>query len=90
MKNKIKKIKPLVKAASELSLGISIVVAILLGVAIGFVLVKIFNIKWLFWIGVFWGVGGAILNIYKAYKRQVESLNEYVNRDKSKQDTTID
>jgi F0F1-type ATP synthase assembly protein I len=90
LKNKIKKIKPLVKAASELSLGISIVVAILLGVAIGFVLVKIFNIKWLFWIGVFWGVGGAILNIYKAYKRQVESLNEYVNRDKSKQDTTID
>ncbi len=27
-------------------------------------------------LGVFWGVGGAILNVYKAYKKNVESLNE--------------
>ena len=26
--------------------------------------------------GVFWGVGGAILNVYKAYKKNVASLDE--------------
>ena len=34
------------------------------------------GIGWLFWLGVFWGVGGAILNIYKAYKRQLDEYKE--------------
>jgi F0F1-type ATP synthase assembly protein I len=71
------------EAVDDLSLGISIVVAVLLGVGLGYLLVYIFDIFWLFWIGVFWGVGGAILNIYKAYKRQIKSLEEYVKKERS-------
>ena len=73
------KYKKVVVAVDGLSLGISIVVAILIGVLIGIFLKNMFGSWWLFWLGVFWGVGGAILNIYKAYKRQKASLDELAN-----------
>jgi len=71
--------KKVVEAADGLSLGISIVVAVLLGVAIGYGLRKLFGYEWLFWLGVFWGIGAAILNVYKAYKKQKKELDELAN-----------
>lgn len=70
------KFKNLANTVSGLSLGISIVVAVLLGVGIGIGLKNIFNVSWLFWLGVFFGVGAAILNVYKAYKIQQRDLKE--------------
>lgn len=65
------KLKKIVEGADSLSLGISIVVAILLGVGIGLWLKSMFDSPALLWLGVFWGVAGAGLNIYKAYKKEL-------------------
>ena len=67
----------LVEGADGLSLGISIVVAILLGVGAGMLMKSSFGYDWLLWLGVVWGVGGAIMNVYKAYKKQVASYEEF-------------
>lgn len=74
--SKAPKYKKIIEGANDLSLGISIVVAVLIGVAIGLGLKKLFGYDWLLWLGVFWGVGGAVLNIYKAYKKQKKELDE--------------
>ncbi len=66
----------IIEGAEQLSLGISIVVAILLGVALGIGMKSLFGIGWLLWLGVAWGIGGAILNLYKAYKKQMRELDE--------------
>ncbi len=76
--NKEPKYKKTVEGLDQLSLGISIGVAILMGVGIGFGLKSLFNQTWLLWLGVFWGVGAAINNIYKAYKKQKRELDELV------------
>jgi len=73
------KFKKIVSAADGLSLGISIVVAILIGVGLGLFMRNIFGYEWLLWLGVFWGIGGAILNVYKAYDKQKKSLDELAN-----------
>ncbi|BCZ16988.1 Arginine biosynthesis bifunctional protein ArgJ [Helicobacter sp. NHP19-003] len=78
------KFKPVVEGANALSLGISIVVAILLGIGVGYGLVKLTGIVWLFWLGVAWGVGAAILNVYKAYKQTKKELDELANDPKYK------
>ncbi len=70
------KLKKIVSAADGLSLGISMVVAVLIGVGLGLFLKNIFGVAWLLWIGVFIGVGAAILNVYKAYEKQKKSLDE--------------
>ncbi|KIM06678.1 MAG: hypothetical protein KU29_08255 [Sulfurovum sp. FS06-10] len=70
------KLKKIVNAADGLSLGISIVVAVLLGVGLGLLMKNLFGYQWLFWLGVFWGVAAAILNVYKAYEKQKKSLDE--------------
>lgn len=67
----------LVEGADGLSLGISIVVAVLIGVGAGILMKKSFGYDWLLWLGVLWGIGGAILNVYKAYKKQVASYDEF-------------
>ncbi len=73
------KLKKIVVAADGLSLGISIVVAIVIGVGLGIFLKNLFGYPWLLWLGVFWGVAAAILNVYKAYERQKNSLDELAN-----------
>jgi len=78
-KNEEPKLKKIVVAADGLSLGISMVVAIVLGVGLGLFLKNLFDTPWLLWIGVFWGVGAAVLNVYKAYERQKKSLDELAN-----------
>lgn len=70
------KLSAFAEAASGLSLGISIVIAILLGVGFGLLLKSLFGISWLFWIGVFFGICAAILNVYKTYKMQMKSFRE--------------
>lgn len=73
------------EASEGLSLGISVVVAVLLGVGLGLLMRKFTPYPWLFWVGVFWGVSAAILNIYKAYKAQVKSYEEFSRRDEAAQ-----
>jgi F0F1-type ATP synthase assembly protein I len=70
------KLKKIVDAADGLSLGISMVVAVLIGVAIGLGLRNLTGAGWTLWIGVFIGVGAAVLNVYKAYDKQKRSLGE--------------
>ena len=70
------RIKPIIEAADTLSLGISIVVAVLMGVGIGWVLKTVTGTSWTFFIGVFIGISAAILNVYKAYKRQYDDYEE--------------
>jgi len=76
MKENEPKMKKIVDAADGLSLGISMVVAVLLGVGLGILLRRWFAHEWLFWLGVFWGIAAAILNVYKAYVKQKASLDE--------------
>jgi len=70
------RIRPIIEAADSLSLGISIVVAVLMGVGIGIVLKNMTGAFWTLWIGVFIGVAAAVLNVYKAYSKQYKDLQE--------------
>jgi len=76
MNSKEPKYKKVVEAADGLSLGISIVVAVLIGIGLGYGMRKLFGYEWLFWLGVFWGVAAAILNVYKVYKKQKKELDK--------------
>lgn len=71
--------KKIIEGANDLSLGISMVVAVVLGFLIGYGLKWLFGYGWLLWLGVFWGVGAAILNVYKAYKKLRGEMNELEN-----------
>lgn len=64
------------EALDNLSLGISMVAAIIIGFGIGYGLKLLTGQTWTLWLGVFWGVAAAILNVYKAYKRAKKSLKE--------------
>ncbi len=70
------RVKPIIEAADHLSLGISMVVAVLIGVGIGWLLKRWSGETWTFWIGVFIGVAAAILNIFKAYSKQYQEFEE--------------
>ncbi|MBU1658408.1 AtpZ/AtpI family protein [bacterium] len=73
---KTPKIKPIIEAADSLSLGISMVVAVAMGVGIGYLLRKWTGMGWLFWVGVAIGIAAAILNVYKAYSKQYKEFEE--------------
>lgn len=73
---KAPKIKPIIEAADSLSLGISIVVAVLMGVGIGILLKNLTGALWTLWIGVFIGIAAAVLNVYKAYSKQYKEYEE--------------
>lgn len=70
------RIKPIIEAADSLSLGISMVVAVLMGFGIGWLLRSLTGIGWLFWVGIFIGIAAAILNVYKAYAKQYKAYEE--------------
>ena len=79
MKNEVEnknKFDNVIKGISGLSLGFSIVIAILLGVGFGILLKNLFGIKWLFWLGVGFGICAAILNVYKAYKAELKEFEK--------------
>lgn len=69
------RIKPIIEAADSLSLGISMVVAVLMGVGIGLLLKSITGVTWTLWIGVFIGIAAAVLNVYKAYSKQYKEYD---------------
>lgn len=83
MENKSKeetpKIKPIIEAADSLSLGISMVVAVLMGVGIGWLLKSLTGVSWTLWIGVFIGISAAFLNVYKAFSKQYKAMQELSN-----------
>lgn len=70
------RIKPIIEAADSLSLGISMVVAVIMGVGIGYALRSMTGIGWLFWVGVGIGIAAAILNVYKAYSKQYKEMQD--------------
>ena len=90
------KIGKSVEGAERLSLGLSIVIAILMGVGIGVFLNKTFHHIWLLWLGVFWGVAAAGLNIKIAYQKLKKELDEvkkdpkYKNYKIKKEDDLLD
>jgi F0F1-type ATP synthase assembly protein I len=70
------RIKPIIEAADSLSLGISMVVAVVMGVGIGLLLKNLTGNTWTLWVGIFIGVAAAILNVYKAYTKQYKAYEE--------------
>ena len=80
-KKRQKLAKSTLEAASSLSLGISMVVAVFIGIGIGYVLKKFTGFTPLFWLGVLIGIAAAVLNVYKAYKMQVLSYDEFKKRE---------
>jgi F0F1-type ATP synthase assembly protein I len=70
------RIKPIIEAADTLSLGISMVVAVLMGLGIGWAFEQLTGASWTFWIGVAIGIAAAILNVYKAYAKQAKEFDE--------------
>ena len=56
-------------ALDSLSLGISIVAAIIIGFGIGYGLKQWTGYTWTLWVGIAWGIAAAGLNIYRAYKK---------------------
>lgn len=70
------RLKPIIEGAETLSLGISMVVAVLIGIAIGLGLKKLTGISWLLWVGVGIGIAAAIMNVYKAYSKQYKEFEK--------------
>ncbi len=84
MSEKKGKVGKTIEGAEKLSLGISIVVAILMGIGLGYWMKETFHQKWLLWLGVFWGVAAAIMNIRIEYKKLKKELDEVANDPKYK------
>ena len=51
-------------------------VAVVIGVALGVGLKTLFGYEWLLYLGIFWGVAAAVLNFVKAYKKLRREMNE--------------
>jgi len=66
---KVPKHRGKLEALDNLSLGISIVAAVAIGFGIGYGLKQLTGYTWTLWLGLFWGLAAAGLNIYRAYKR---------------------
>ena len=73
-----------VKGAEQLSLGISIVVAILIGSGAGYWIMKETGWTWTLFAGVAVGIAAAGLNIKKAYDAQIKSLEQLKDESKFK------
>lgn len=84
------KYKELVIGLNDLTLGISMVIAVLIGVGLGYALRWIFGVGWVLWIGVFFGVAAAVLNVFKAYKQQQKAFAELANDPKYSHKKSVD
>ena len=84
LKQKRGKLGKTVEGAEKLSLGISIVVAILLGIGLGILLKKWTGFSWTLWLGIFWGVAAAILNIKKEYDKLKKDFDKIAKDPKYK------
>ena len=73
-----------VKGAEQLSLGISIVVAIIIGSGAGYWIMKETGWTWTLFAGIAVGIAAAALNVKKAYDAQIKSLDELKNESKFK------
>ena len=73
-----------VKGAEQLSLGISIVVAIIIGSGAGYWIMKETGWTWTLFAGIAVGIAAAGLNIKKAYDAQIKSLDELKDKGKFK------
>ena len=82
--NKKPKHQGKLQALDNMSLGISIVVAIVVGVGIGLLLKDWTGYTWTLWLGVFWGVSAAILNVYRAYSKAKKELDKLAEDPKYK------
>jgi len=80
----VPKHKDKLEALDNMSLGISMVVAVALGVGIGLLLKSWTGYAWTLWVGVAYGIAGAILNVYKAYKRAKKDLDKLADDPKYK------
>ena len=78
------KIKKGFEGLQSLSLGISMVVAVVIGVGIGILLKNLTGISWMLWLGVVWGIGAAVLNVYKAYEKLKREMDEEAERRNSR------
>jgi F0F1-type ATP synthase assembly protein I len=83
-KNEKPKHQGKLQALDNMSLGISIVVAIVVGVGIGLLLKDWTGYTWTLWLGVFWGVSAAILNVYRAYSKAKKELDKLAEDPKYK------
>ncbi len=79
LKEKTPKHKGKLEALDNLSLGISIVVAVALGTGAGILLKNWTGYTWLLFLGIFWGICAAALNVYKAYKRAQAQFKDLEN-----------
>jgi len=61
--------KDKIEALDNLSVGISMVASIVIGVLIGLGLKYLTGYIWTLWLGIIWGISAAVLNVYRAYKR---------------------
>ena len=68
--------KRVIEGAEQLSLGISMIVAVLFGWGMGYLMKKYIGYDWLLWLGVAWGIAAAIVNVFKASQRQKQALVE--------------
>jgi len=73
------RIRRVLEGAEQLTLGVSMIVAVVLGVGAGVLMRDMTGIGWLFWAGLAWGIAAAALNVHKAYKRQMKSYDESSN-----------
>ncbi|MDR0665238.1 MAG: AtpZ/AtpI family protein [Helicobacteraceae bacterium] len=77
-------IKQIIEGAGDLSLALSMVVAVAIGFGIGYGLREWLGYEWLLWLGVFWGVSAAILNLVKAIGKLNRSMKELENNPRYK------
>lgn len=73
-----------VKGAEQLSLGVSIVVALLIGAGMGYWAMRETGWTWTLFAGVAVGIAAAVLNVKKAYDAQIKSLDELKDESKFK------
>lgn len=73
-----------VKGAEQLSLGVSIVVALLIGASMGYWAMRETGWTWTLFAGVAVGIAAAVLNVKKAYDAQIKSLDELKDESKFK------